>query len=740
MSTAPRHAYADLACLCVVATLSISCTKKIHEQATTPKTTTTLPQPPIAKRIPFEHHAHGLARLDPYQWMRDDDRDDPEVLAYLRAETAHAAADREPRLAFERRLYDEIVDRIPQDDTSVPYRLRGYWYYTRQANGKEYDIHCRRPSALAEPSPTAGPVEDEQILLDENAEAKGEAYYAAGEPVISDDDQQMVFAEDRVGRRVYTLRFRDLARGVAHPDRIEGTSGEAVWAADSRTVFYVKRHPETLRDYQVWRHELGKAVDDDVLVFEESDEEYSVSIARSRSRELVLIGSYQTLSHEYRYIDARNPTQTPRVVLPREPEHEYDVEHARGRFYIRTNWNARDFRLMSVEPEHSGDKSRWREEIPAQAGILLRDFELFSGFAAVAERRKGVAGLRTLGWGEDGRLVEKDGHRIEQAEPIYYADLDDNPEYEATALRFGYTSLTTPWSVFDYDTQTRNHLLKKRQRVVGDFDPERYIGTRIVVPARDGTTVPVSIVHRRDLDRSRPQPLLLYGYGSYGLSIDPTFSSPRLSLLDRGFIFAIAHIRGGQEMGRAWYDDGKLLRKHNTFNDYIDCASYLIQERWTTAEKLFGQGGSAGGLLMGAVANMRPDLFAGLVAQVPFVDIVTTMLDETIPLTTFEYDEWGNPKERAFYDYMLSYSPYDNVRAQRYPHLFVLTGLHDSQVQYWEPAKWVAKLRSLKKGDERLLLHVNMDAGHGGASGRFRRHEETAMIYAFLLDLAGVRR
>ena len=683
-------------------------------------------RPPIAKTVPHELRAHGHVRIDPYYWMRSDDRSDPEVLAYLRAENAYSDAQLEPLAGLRQSLYDEIVARIPQDDTSVPYRLDGYLYYSRFEEGKEYATHCRRRGSMDAP---------EEIVLDENARAEGHDYYAAKGLNVSPDTKRLAFGEDTVSRRIYTIRIKDLETGELAPEAIEGTTGRSVWARDNRTLFYVKREEGTLRAYQVWRHVVGTDPQQDVLVYEETDDEFYVDAFLSRSRDYVFIASYQTLSHEYRAIDAHDPTAEPHMVLPREANHEYDVDHARGRFYIRTNWQARDFRLMSVEPERSHDKSAWREEVPPEDGVLLGGFELFDDHLVLSRRRGGIARLEVVPWND-----RQAAHEIAFDEELYTAHIGTNPEMGTSTLRLTYTSMTTRHTVYGYDMNTRQRSLRKRARVEGDFDPERYVTLRATATARDGTQVPISIVHRRDLDRSRPQPLLLYGYGAYGYSLDPSFSSARLSLLDRGVVFAIAHVRGGQELGRAWYEDGKLLHKRNTFTDFIDCAEHLVREEWTAPDRLFAHGGSAGGLLMGAVANMRPDLFEAIVADVPFVDVVTTMLDESIPLTTFEYDEWGNPNERRYYEYMLSYSPYDNVHAQDYPHMLVLTGLHDSQVQYWEPAKWVAKLRATKTDDHRLLFVVNMEAGHGGASGRFRRHQETALIYAFLLDRVGGRR
>ncbi|MEM9070078.1 MAG: S9 family peptidase [Myxococcota bacterium] len=682
-------------------------------------------RPPIAKTVPHELRAHDHVRSDPYYWMRSDDRSDPEVLAYLAEENAYAEAQLGPLTQFRETLFEEIVARIPQDDASVPYRRDGYFYYSRVEEGKEYSIFCRRQGSMEA---------DEEVVFDENAEAEGHDYYAARGLNVTIDGKTLAYGEDTLSRRIYTLRIRNLETGENYPEAIEGTTGQSVWALDHRTLFYVKREEGTLRAYQVWRHVLGTDPSEDVMVFEETDDEFYVEVFRSRSRDFVFIASYQTLSHEYRAIDAANPTAEARVVLPRERNHEYDVDHLRGRFYIRTNWEARDFRLMSVEPAQSQDKSAWTVEIPAEDGVLLRGFELFDDHLVLARRRGGIARLEVVPW--DNR---EGGHEIAFDETVYTTNLGNNPEASTTTLRLSYSSMTTPTSVFDYDMASRERELRKQARVMGDFDAARYVTLRTTATARDGTEVPISIVHRRDLDRSSPRPLLLYGYGSYGYSLDPTFSSTRLSLLDRGVVFAIAHIRGGQEMGRGWYEDGKLLKKKNTFTDFIDCGEHLVREGWTASDRLFAHGGSAGGLLMGAVANMRPDLFKAVVADVPFVDVVTTMLDETIPLTTFEYDEWGNPNQREYYEYMLSYSPYDNVEAQDYPHMLVLTGLHDSQVQYWEPAKWVARLRATKTDENRLIFNVNMEAGHGGASGRFRRHRETALIYAFLLDLVGVR-
>lgn len=686
-----------------------------------------MPQPPIAKRIVHRHEAHGQVREDPYYWMRDDDREDAEILAHLAEENRYADAMLAPQEQLREQLFEEIVGRIPQDDSQVPVFHHGYWYYSRVEQGKEYSILCRRRETLEAP---------EEIYLDANAEAEGHAFYSLGGASVSRNGEILAYSEDTLSRRIYTLRFRSLQTGETLPDVVEGIAGGAVWASDNRTVFYVKREEGTLRAYQVWRHALGTPASEDVLVFEENDSEFYVSVGLSKSEEYILIGSHQTVSNEYRYLPAAEPTAAPVVVLSREAGHEHSVDHIGERFVIRTNWQAQNFRLMSVSPERSQEKENWREEIAGRDDILLEGCELFERWAVCSERREGLSRLRVYDWSDEGQRIEGEGYEIDMPEAAYNVSIGRNPSAESEVLRFGYESMTTPPSVFDYSLTSRDRELRKVQQVP-NFDAANYEAQRLMVPARDGTRVPVSIVYRRDLDRSQPQPLMLYGYGSYGYSMEPSFSSTRLSLLDRGFVWAIAHVRGGQEMGRQWYDDGKLMAKMHTFEDFIDVADHLVAEGWTNPEKLFAMGGSAGGLLMGAVTNLRPELWRGIVANVPFVDVVTTMLDETIPLTTFEYDEWGNPNEQPAYEYMMRYSPYDNIGTGAYPAMLVLTGLHDSQVQYWEPAKWVARLRHRTTGDEPILFRVNMEAGHGGASGRFRRHRETALIFAWLLSLTG---
>lgn len=678
-------------------------------------------KPPIAKAVPHSMEEHGKVRVDPYYWMRDDERKDPEILEYLRAENAYAEKCLEPLVEFQTKLFDEIVARIPQDDQSVPYFKDGYYYYHREEAGKEYSIYCRKKTLDS----------DEQIILDGNVESGDSEYYSSTSPSVTNDGKIMAFGEDRVSRRIYTVRFRNLETGEDLPDKISGTTGSGVWANDNRTLFYTKRDPKTLRAYQVWRHALGSKTEDDVLVFQEDDEEFEVYLSRSRSRKFIFIDSDQTLTSEFLGIDADAPNSEPQILVPRQPDHECEIDHFDDQFFIRTNWKAKNFQMMSVATDKIRDRESWKVEIPHRDDVLFGYFEMFDDFFAVSETKDGLRTIRLLPRGDTkvpNLVFDEEG---------YSTYFGSNPDPSSNVFRLSYTSLTTPRSIYDFHLATGKLELKKQAKVVGDFQRDNYLTKRVEAKARDGTDVTISLVWRKELDRSKPQPLLLYGYGSYGSTITPYFRSARLSLLDRGFIFAIAHVRGGQEKGRRWYDEGKLLKKMNTFTDFIDCAEYLIEEGWTSKEQLMAQGGSAGGLLMGAIINMRPELFKGVIADVPFVDVVTTMLDPTIPLTTFEYDEWGNPENLEYYDYMMKYSPYDNIKAQDYPAMLVLTGLHDSQVQYWEPAKWVAKLRAHKTDSQPLFFQTNMDAGHGGASGRFKRHKETALVYSFLLDLLG---
>jgi len=686
------------------------------------KTTILSIEPPKAKKVPFELKAHGQLRVDEYYWLRD--RENPDVLEYLTAENEYAVKVMAHTKTLEDTLFQEITGRIKQTDLSVPFKHGDYYYYVRYEPEREYGIYCRKYQSLEHP---------EENMLDANVLARGCEFFSLGNWMISSEQDLLAYAVDTQGRRIYTVHIKNLVTGEIIHDMIPETTGNMDWANDNRTLFYSKQDPETLRAYQIWRHVLGTDIEKDELVFEEKDETFSTYVFKTKSKHFLMVASHQTISSEYQFLDANHPSGEFQILQPRERGHEYDVEHYNGQFYIRTNDQAKNFRLM-VTPVNQPQKEYWKELIPHREDVLLEGIELFQRFLVVEERNQGLIHLRVIPWEGDEEF------EIDFGEAAYYVTFGDNYELETSVLRFGYTSLTTPMTIYDYHMETRRKVLLKREEVLGDFDVSQYHTERLHAQGRDGTSIPISLVYRKGFVADGNAPLLLYGYGSYGSSMDATFSSARLSLLDRGFVYAIAHIRGGEELGRAWYEDGKLLKKMNTFTDFIACAEYLRDQRYANPEKLFAMGGSAGGLLIGTVTNLRPDVFTGVIAQVPFVDVVTTMLDDTIPLTTGEYDEWGNPHQKEYFDYMLSYSPYDNVEAKSYPHILITTGLHDSQVQYWEPAKWVAKLRTLKTDSNRLILKTNMDAGHGGASGRFKRYKESATIYAFLLDLAGLAR
>ena len=685
--------------------------------------------PPRAARRPHQLTEHGDVRIDDYYWLRE--RDNPEVRTYLDAENEYLRNELSHTAVLQERLYDEIKSRIKQTDMSVPYRDGAYRYYRRYEDGHEYPIYCRQ---LTDGAREHG---REQVILDVNKLAAGHDYCDVGTLRVSHDMNVLAYAIDTVGRREYAICFRHLETDKEFDDVVRAVTANMVWAADNRTVFYVRHDPTTLRAYRVFRHELGADVSEDVLVFEERDETFSCAVGPSRSREFVFIASCQTMTTEYHYLDSSSPEDAFTVFLPRERGHEYEVDHFSGWFYIKSNDKARNFRLMKTD-DHRIARKHWIEVVSHREDVLIEGFEIFRDYLVIEERRNGLAQIRVKPW----RLADTENaggeHEIAFDEPAYDAYIDINRNPDTTTLRFGYSSMTTPQSVYDYDMTTRQRTLLKQDEVLGDFDSDRYESIRLSATAADGMQIPISLVRRRDMNQEGPAPLLLYGYGSYGISMEPTFRSSRLSLLDRGFIFAIAHIRGGEELGRSWYDDGKLLKKKNTFTDFITCAEHLIKIEMTASDRIFAMGGSAGGLLMGSVINMRPDLFHGMVAQVPFVDVLTTMLDDSIPLTTGEYDEWGNPNDKQYYDYIKSYSPYDNIDAVAWPHLLVMTGLHDSQVQYWEPAKWVAKRRTMVGDERRLLLKTNMEAGHGGASGRYRQYRELALQYGFLLDVAGL--
>ena len=680
------------------------------------------PSPPVAAIRNHTVSSPNGDRVDEYYWLRDDARKDPEVIGYLEAENAYKKAMLAHVERLESTIYDEIVARIKQDDSSVPYRKHGYWYYGRFDTGTEYPILARKAEALDAP---------EQVMLDVNVLARGFEFFRVGGIEVSPDNRYVAYVEDNVGRRQWSLRFKDLVSGTTLADRMTNVDSSIAWAADSRTVFYVEKHPETLLPYRVRKHVLGSDPKDDAVVYVQDDTSFYTGVGKSKDDKYVFIFAQSTEATELRYAESADPSEF-RILLPRERGHRYYAEHLGDRWIIRTNWNAPNFRLMEVGVGEASDRGRWRDILPHRDDAFIQNFDVFTSFLAIGERSEGLRKIRIrpLAGGED--------FFIESNEATYTAELGKNAELDTEVLRYTYTSLTTPDSTYDYDVRTKAKTLLKREPVQGDFDPANYIAEFVWVPVRDGRKVPVSLVYRNGYKHNGSAPMLQDGYGAYGYSFDPDFSIARLSLLDRGFVYAIAHIRGGQELGRRWYDEGRLLNKKNTFTDFIDVTRYLVAQRYADPKRVFATGGSAGGLLMGAVANMAPGDYKGIVAHVPFVDTVTTMLDESIPLTSNEFDEWGNPNEKRYYDYMLSYSPYDNVAKQNYPAMLVTTGLWDSQVQYFEPAKWVARLRARKTDANPLLFRTTMEAGHGGKSGRFAHFREVAEEYAFLLDQAGI--
>ena len=676
--------------------------------------------PPVADKIPKELTIHGDTRIDNYYWLNE--RDNPKVKEYLEAENEYTAAVMKHTEEFQKELYEEMTGRIKQNDESVPYKDNGYYYYHKYKEGKEYPVYCRKKGSLDAA---------EEIILDVNEMAKGYPYYSVKGIRVSPDNKLISFGVDTLSRRIYDIYFKNLETGEILDDVITVTSGTAVWANDNRTVFYTGKDPETLRSFRILKHKLGETENSDEKVFEEKDTEFNCYTYKSKSKKYIIINSSHTLSQEYRFLDAGNPSGKFRILQPREMNHEYTIAHHGDYFYIVTNWKAKNFRLMKTGVDDT-EKSSWQEVLAHRDNVLLEGIDIFDKYLVVEERENGLEQMRIIRWADGSE------HYIEFPEPAYSVSFGTNLEFDTDLLRIRYTSLTTPESVYDYNMSTKQKKLLKQEEVLGGFNQEDYITERLMAPSRDGNLIPVSLVYKNGLEKNGDNPLLLYGYGSYGLSRSVSFQSDRLSILDRGFVYALAHIRGGEEMGRWWYDDGKLLKKKNTFYDFIDCAKYLIDQKFTGSDKMFCQGGSAGGLLIGAVINMAPDLFKGAVAGVPFVDIVTTMLDESIPLTTFEFDEWGDPKEKVYYDYMLSYSPYDQVEKKDYPALLITTGFHDSQVQYFEPAKWIAKLRDMKTDDNILIMDCNMEAGHGGASGRFKQLKRRALEYAFIFDQLGI--
>lgn len=687
-------------------------------------------QKPHVVKAPF-----GAERNDPYYWLRDDKRSNPEMLAYLNAENAYADTVLAPNRPLQEALYEEIVARIKQDDASVPYRERGWWYYSRFEKGKDYPIHARRKdgpgvNALSiQQANEAGDFAAEQVLLDVNKLAEGHDYYSVGDYEVSQDNRLLAYADDTNGRRQYTIRFVNLETGEKYPEAIAGVSANLVWADDNKTLFYVENDPETLLTVRVKKHVLGTLASSDVLVYEEHDDSFYMGIGRTRDEKFITIGVSSTVSDELRYAPAANPDSFA-VLAPRARDLEYDADHFDGRWVIRTNADgAKNFKIATA-PSDATSRKQWQDWVAHDPQVFVEGFELFDGFTAVAERSEGLERIRLLKEGAAPEFVKAD-------EPAYSMGLSVNSEPDTDWLRYSYTSLTTPGTTYELNVKTGERRLLKQQPVPG-YDPSQYATERVWVEARDGTQVPVSLVYKKGFKKDGSAAMLQYGYGSYGASMDPGFSTTTVSLLDRGMVYALAHIRGGQELGRAWYENGKLLNKMNTFTDFIDVTDALVKQGYAAPDRVAAMGGSAGGLLMGTVSNLAPEKYRAIVTQVPFVDVVTTMLDPTIPLTTNEYDEWGNPEQKKFYDYMLSYSPYDNLAAKAYPAMFVGTGLWDSQVQYWEPAKYVAKLRDVNTGKFPVVFRTNMDAGHGGKSGRFRRYRETAEYYAFVLDQLGV--
>jgi oligopeptidase B len=684
---------------------------------------------PVAEKIP---HELFNKRTDNYFWMRlsdeqknasKPDEQTLKVLEHLNKENKYSKEVLKNTEGLQKTLYDEIVGRIKKDDESVPYFENGYFYYNKYSAGREYHVYFRKKGTLTAP---------EEILLDVNKLAAGKSYCSVNALSVSRDNKILTYGVDYVSRRRYTLNFLDIQSGSLLADNIENTTGQTVWAADNKTVFYVTKDNKTLRSNKIFKHKLGTPPEKDMIVYNEADETFSVSLSETKSRKYILLNSTQTLSSETRYIEASKPDTEFKVFEPRKVNHEYNIDHVGNEFYIRTNSDsASNFKLMKTA-EGKTEKANWKEVIPHSSDVLLENFELFDSWIVAEERIKGLNNLRII-----NKKVGSE-HNINFGEEVYTAAININPNSNTDLLRYSYSSLTTPNSVIDYNMVTKEKKVLKEDTVLGGFNKDNYESKRLWAKAADGTLVPVSIVYKKGFIQDGKAPLLLYAYGSYGASTDPGFRSTILSLLDRGFVYGLAHIRGGSEMGRYWYEDGKLLKKRNTFTDFNDCAQYLVNEKYTSSNNLFAMGVSAGGLLMGAILNLRSDLYKGVVAAVPFVDVVTTMLDETIPLTTSEWDEWGDPRKKEYYDYMLSYSPYDQVKPMNYPNIIVTTGYWDSQVQYWEPAKWVAKLRDIKTDKNKLIMDCNMTAGHGGASGRFERYRITALEYAFILDLAGI--
>jgi oligopeptidase B len=681
--------------------------------------------PPVAEMKDHETGMHGDKRNDEYYWMGDFFREGPDsdkVVEYLNAENTYTDTMMAGTGKFRESLFAEMKARIKEKDESVPVFSNGYWYYTRSEEGEQYFKYCRKKGSLDAA---------EEIMLDIDKMAEGHPYYSAAGFNVSPDNKLLAYGVDTVSRRQYTIYIKNLETGEHFEDKIYPASGGSEWGNDNKTLFYTATNPKTLLGEKIKRHTLGTDSKKDAVVYTEKDKSNYIGVGKTKSEKYIVIASSATMSSEYLILDADKPEGKFEVFQPRMKDVLYDVDHQGDKFLIVTNKDALNFRLMETPVGKTGVEN-WKEVIPNRSDVLLEGIDVFKDYLVITERKSGLLQLRIR------NINTHSEHYVDFGEPAYTAYAGSNPEYNSSNLRYIYTSLTTPSSVYDYDMESRDKELKKRQEVVGGYNPEEYVTERLYATVRDGVKVPISVVYKKGTPKSAETPLLLYAYGSYGNSMDAAFSSTRLSLLNRGFIYALAHIRGGQEMGRQWYEDGKMFKKKNTFNDFIDCAEFLIKEKFTSPAHLFAEGGSAGGLLMGAISNMRPDLWRGIIADVPFVDVVTTMLDESIPLTTNEFDEWGNPKNKDSYDYMKSYSPYDNVEKKAYPNMLITTGLHDSQVQYFEPAKWIARLRTHKTDKNVLLLKTNMEAGHGGASGRFDYLKEIALQFAFMFALEGI--
>ena len=674
---------------------------------------------PIAEKIEKKLTIHNDVRIDNYYWLNQ--KENPKVIDYLNAENAYYEAKTAHTKTFQEDLFEEMKSRIKEDDESVPYKKNNYYYTTRFETGKQYPIYSRKKESLEAV---------EEIMFEVNKLAEGYNFYKLSGLSISPNNKYAAFGVDTVGRREYTLQFKNLETGELFPEKIKNSTGGAAWATDNKTIFYTQKNPTTLRSEKIFRHILGTDPSLDIEVFYENEEAFSTYVYRTKSDKYLIIGSHSSVSTEYRILEADNPTGNFSVFQARERDLEYNIAHYNHNFYVLTNKdNATNFKLMKTSSKETS-KENWKDVIPHRADVLLEDISIFKDFLVVEERSNGLNKIRIIRWDDSEDFY------LPFEEETYSAGVYYNPEFDTNVIRYGYNSMTTPSSVIDFNVDDKTKDVKKEQQVLGGkFDKNNYTSERLWATAKDGTKIAISLVYNKNTEISKNTPLLLYGYGSYGHTIDAGFSSTRLSLLDRGFVFAIAHVRGSEYLGRNWYENGKLLNKLNTFYDFIDCAKFLIDKKYTSVEHLYASGGSAGGLLMGAVINLNPELFNGVVASVPFVDVLTTMLDDSIPLTTGEYDEWGNPNEKEFYDYMKLYSPYDNVKRQNYPNILVTTGLHDSQVQYFEPAKWVAKLRDFKTDNNLLVLHTDMEAGHGGASGRFDALKEIARDYSFIIDL-----